>query len=687
MKTESTLLSIFLLAASAGLAGDIVINEIMYNSPGDDVEFVELTNNSDTAVNLQGWYLLDDNNDHDPCMLQGTLNPGAYLIIAGSRARFQAKYPGAGPVNVNEYDSGNDAWALGNGGDMVRLFDSSGHLHDIVEYADGGDWPGSPDGNGPSLELLNPGMDNALPTSWDPSKEDDGTPGERNSVYTQNASPTCKDGSRLTGLPASSDAVTVTVLAYDTEGLEKVELMVNTGTGYAPLRMNDAGSGGDAKVGDSLYTVRIPPQANGVLVKYYAVATDLIGQTDSWPNQAPDDYRAYTVGHTPPRLRITEVCAVNSSVIMDEAGEFDDWFEIHNEDQVTVDLGGMYVSSALNSSMMFELPARELAPDAYLVIWADNDAEQGLFHADFKLSSGGESVALFETNDHGNVLIHGWKFGLMSDDVSMGFRFMDDTAPEYLKNPTPGTGNDESDLFSPVCINEFQTTSDFGGPDDWVEIYNRSDEPVNLSGAFLSDQRSDPAKWQFPSGPAAVLDPGEFLVIYEDELEFGFSSEGNDVIMLTMADTATGLDFYDFGAQTADMSEGRYPDGSGFWKKFESPTRGSANMPTHVGDAASAVSPAEFRLYPNYPNPFNNETVIRFALPVCATVNVRIFNVQGKLVQSWSFRDKPAGTHQISWDGISLAGLPVPSGVYLYELQADNRELHWQETKKMLMVK
>lgn len=127
----------------------------------------------------------------------------------------------------------------------------------------------------------------------------------------------------------------------------------------------------------------------------------------------------------------------------------------------------------------------------------------------------------------------------------------------------PGAGNKSSDLFPPVCINEFQTTSYFGGPDNWVKIYNRSNESFDLSGAFLSDQQSNNTKWQFPIGLASILDPGEFLVIYEDELGFSFSSKGNDVIVLTMADSTTGLDFYDFGVQTPDMSEGRYPDGAG----------------------------------------------------------------------------------------------------------------------------
>ncbi len=688
MKFKLMLLLFCILIATTGIASDIVINEIMYNNPGSDVEFIELFNNSNTSIDLQNWYILDDNDSHSPCTLQGTMAPGDYFIIAGDISLFQTKYPHVQNVNLNEYDSGANAWSLGNGGDAVRLFESTGTLHDIVTYSDGGDWPGSPDADGPSLELLHPGLDNALPTSWDPSNMDDGTPGTQNSVYTENVAPTCKDGDRLIDLPSSSDDVTVTVLAYDNEGFEKVELMVNTDSGYSPLRMNDAGIDGDEKAGDSLYTVQIPAQSSGTLVKYYALATDDIGQTDTWPNGAPDDYRAYTVDYSLPQLRITEVLAVNNTTNVDGAGEYDDWFELHNEGDETVNLAGMYVSSALNSTMEFELPDKNLAPDEYLIIWADNDITQGSFHTDFKLSSGGESVAIFETIDHGNVMIHGWKYGIMSADVSIGFKPNNGTAPEYLQTPTPGASNENSELFSPVCINEFQSTSAFGGPeDDWIEIYNRSDESFDLSGAFLTDNRSNVTKWQFPVGVESVLEPDEFLVIYEDVLKFGFSSDGSDVIMLTAADTTTGLDFYDFGVQTADVSEGRYPDGNGIWQFFESPTRGTANMPTGINDPENVASSDKVSLFQNYPNPFNGETMIRYTLPFSAQVHIQIFNIQGERIDSFAFQNQLAGSHILLWDGTNYLNQPVSSGIYFYRLEAEHGGKHFHATQKMLMVK
>lgn len=657
-------------------ADEIIINEIMYNSPGTDVEFVELFNRSSSTINLQGWYILDDNDAHAPCLLTGNLAAGNYLVIAGNITLFQAAYPTVTNINSNDYDTGTNAWALGNGGDAVRLFNSANELQDVVIYGTGGDWPASPDGDGPSLELLNPALDNSLPASWDPSKTTGGTPGRVNSVLTDNVTPTCKDGTRNIALPTHSDAVTVSVRAYDPEGLNSVALMLNTGQGYTNLAMNDNGADGDAKAGDSTYTAIIPAQSSNTLVKYYAVATDDIGQQDTWPNNAPADYHAYTVDYTPPKLRITEILAVNDAINQDEAGEYDDWLEIHNEDNISVNIGGMFVSNSFGDPRQFQLPALNLAPDEYVIVWTDNDVSQGNLHANFKLSSEGESVALFETIDHGNVLIHGWKFGIMSTDISMGFKPLNTNKPEYLNNPTPGASNETSSLFSSVCINEFQSTSAFGGPDDWVEIYNRGTTAFDLSGCYLSDQRGENTKWQFPAN--TILQPGNYLVIYEDALGFGFASEGDDVIMLSAADSATGLDFFDFGPQQPDHSQGRYPDGTGNWYSFNTPTKGVANSNPSRNNYSPNPVPKKVTLFPNYPNPFNPNTNISFTLSTTTRISLIVYDIAGREVSVLINSVKPAGYYTMTFHAEHL-----PGGIYFTRLTVGALS----QTRKMLLIK
>jgi hypothetical protein len=680
---KQVILAIVLVIIGGVYAADqIVINEIMYNNPGDDVEFIELVNVSGTTINLTGWNILDDLDDHVPCPLSGTLAPDAFLVVAGDKARFAAIYPDIKNVNQNDFDPNGTGWALGNTGDTVRLFSGS-VLHDSVSYQDSGDWPSKPDGNGPSLELLNPSLDNRLPTSWDPSAVDGGTPGKKNSVLTTNVKPVCKDGNRDIPLPKNSDAVKITVLAFDNEGLTKVELMVNSGTAYQAVPMYDNGTNGDAAAGDSVYTGTIPAKSGGTLVKYYAVATDNIGQTDIWPNNAPTDYHAYTVDYTAPDLRITELLAVNQKTISDEAGEYDDWFEIYNAGASTVNLEGMYVSDLLNSPKMFKLPNFSMPAGAYVLLWADNNTDQGPLHTNFQLSSEGESIALFETIDHGNALIHGWKFGRMSPDISVGYKTLNATAPDYLATPTPRSDNSTSAYFSAVCINEFETTSNFGGPDDWIEIYNRANAPFDLSGCFLSDERTNNTKWQFPKD--TILQPGKFLVIWEDVLGFNLSTGGGDVIMFTAPDSTTGLDFYDFGPQQPDWSEGRTTDGGSIWRRFKPNTRGESNnggaAVDHISDIAK---PEKIELVQNYPNPFNPATEIRYSLPKAGQVVLEIYNIFGQKVRTLVSQQQPAGVYRRVWNSENDYGRPVSAGLYLCSLRVDN---HIVASKKMVLVK
>jgi hypothetical protein len=65
---------------------------------------------------------------------------------------------------------------------LIRLYDDEGTIIDTVLYDDVDPWPTEPDGNGPTLELINPAWDNALAESW-AAAELNGTPGEENGNY------------------------------------------------------------------------------------------------------------------------------------------------------------------------------------------------------------------------------------------------------------------------------------------------------------------------------------------------------------------------------------------------------------------------------------------------------------------------------------------------------------------------
>ena len=108
-----------------------------------------------------------------------------------------------------------------------------------------------------------------------------------------------------------------------------------------------------------------------------------------------------------------------------------------------------------------------------------------------------------------------------------------------------------------------------------------------------------------------------------------------------------------------------------------------STITTDVEALAPVEIPSEFQLQQNYPNPFNPETTIRFELPQASDVNLMIYNVQGRLVRKLVSESREAGFHEIVWDARDDAGRSVPSGVYLYRIQAGA----FMEVRKLMLLR
>jgi len=94
--------------------------------------------------------------------------------------------------------------------------------------------------------------------------------------------------------------------------------------------------------------------------------------------------------------------------------------------------------------------------------------------------------------------------------------------------------------------------------------------------------------------------------------------------------------------------------------------------------------PTDFALGQNYPNPFNPSTRISFSMPKEAPVTFEVYNMLGVKIRTlMAGETKSAGTYSISWDGKNDAGLGMPSGVYLYRVQAGT----FLASKKMTLLK
>ncbi len=109
----------------------------------------------------------------------------------------------------------------------------------------------------------------------------------------------------------------------------------------------------------------------------------------------------------------------------------------------------------------------------------------------------------------------------------------------------------------------------------------------------------------------------------------------------------------------------------------------SASPVTSVDDS-SPLAPAEFTLFPNFPNPFNPQTTIRYQLKQDADIRLSIFDITGREVRLLFSGRQRAGDHSAIWDGADNSGKIVASGIYFVKLQDGKRN---SLVQKMTMVK
>lgn len=289
---------------------NVVINEIHYNPDHNPIreEFIELYNPSNAPVNLSLWRLRDA---VDYVFPNGTTIPaGGYLVIASDPATIQSRY---GVTALGPW-SGN----LSSDGERITLRDPSDNIVDEVTYNVEFPWPIAADGNGPSMELINPALDNDLGSSWaSPLNPAVPSPGAQNQVFATNPAPNIRQVAHTPKQPSSTNQVLVTAKVTDPQGVASVVLhyqvvapgkylpsilpytvaqlnanpfappqpnpAFEASTNWITVTMHDDGMNGDAVAGDDIYSVLLPVQPNRTLVRYRITSTDALGASRRAP--------------------------------------------------------------------------------------------------------------------------------------------------------------------------------------------------------------------------------------------------------------------------------------------------------------------------------------------------------------------------------------------------------------------
>jgi hypothetical protein len=160
-------------------------------------------------------------------------------------------------------------------------------------------------------------------------------------------------------------------------------------------------------------------------------------------------------------------------------------------------------------------------------------------------------------------------------------------------------------VYEQIVINEImasntKTVSDQDGEfDDWIELYNKSNQPVDISNWILTDNNTNLDKYRFPLG--TVILPDSYLIVWADEdgkqsgyhANFKLSATGEDLILLDSS--ALEVDRVIFGQQESDKGYARNPNGTGDFVIQTATFNNNNNLST--GTVSSVKD--EIQLFPN----------------------------------------------------------------------------------------
>lgn len=580
--------------------------EIHYNPSGGSLhEFVELQNPSGAAVLLGGMYF----NGIDFMFPEGTTLAGGARLVLGNNTdtnAWKALYPGVNPV-------GWFGGSLNNSGERLSLFDKFGNLITSVDYADNAGWPKEADGNGRSLEIINPTGDPDAPANWKASAANNGTPGAVNSptpaqpvylnelmaenVSAVNNGGTFPDWIELRNPTATN--VTITGWSLSDDGNARKYIFPATtipAGGYLPVWCDAT-----TNTTPGLHT-GFSLDKDGETVSLYDANTNRIDAltyglqlADSSVGRISGNWTITTP--TPNAANVAAPLAAASNLALNEwlgspvAGQ-PDWIELHNKSAAApVALQGVYLVTSNATHQITSLSF--LAPLGYVQLFADEGV--GADHLDLKLSANGETLTLA---DNTGGTIQTISFSAQTEGVSQG-RWPNGTGSvtNFVSTASPEAANYLATWTGPI-LNEVlaRNRSVTVGTQivDYVELFNPSGSPFNLSGLSLSVNSLEPGEFVFP--PGATIAANSYLTLKCDgaspvvtnlgAFNVGESLDGESGGAYLFNTNGQVVSFVEYGPQVDDLPIGL---SSGQWRLLSTATPSVVNAAAAILGSNSAL--------------------------------------------------------------------------------------------------
>jgi hypothetical protein len=219
-----------------------------------------------------------------------------------------------------------------------------------------------------------------------------------------------------------------------------------------------------------------------------------------------------------------------------------------------------------------------------------------------------------------------------------------------------------------IVINEFMATNtgivkdEFGENEDWIELYNTTNQAIDMSGFYISDKTDNPTKFKFAEG--TIIEGNGFLIVWADEdgsqgplhANFKLSLDGESIILSNK--NLEILDNVTFGPQVTNKSSARIPNGTGPF------IIGDHSFNANNDDTSTTYDYSESS-FTFYPNPATESIKVKSV----ESGNFEIINLTGEKVSGFSINNEE----------IRVSVLEMAAGIYIIR--------SGQTSKKLILIK
>lgn len=314
-----------------------------------------------------------------------------------------------------------------------------------------------------------------------------------------------------------------------------------------------------------------------------------------------------------PPLWLNEAQALNLTGPLDNYSQRDPWTEIHNAATTNFTLTNFFLSDNYTNLTRWAFPVGTVVSNSnFKLVWCDNQTNQttsNALHAPFTLGAASESLVLSRVINGLTQVVDYLNYTNLPANWSYG------SVPEaqpFYRRPmffvTPGATNNGASQPITIFINEWLADNSTvlsdpadGQFEDWFELYNPGTNAADLGGYYLTDNLTNKLQFQIPDNGQYVVPAGGYLLVWADsesgqnssnraDLHVNFAlSKSGEALGLFAADGTT-VDAVPFGAQTENVSEGRFPNGSVAIWSMPTPTPRAANVLSNMPPVLAPIA-------------------------------------------------------------------------------------------------